>query len=175
MNQTTAATKFEPKQSTCNSEKEMKEQQIYQTLLNQWTEQYKSLHDLLNCEQSALEKREFTKLESLVKEKDKLVNEINQKQIPAIIFNGNVTQPKINQVRKYCMNSSELKADWNELMLLVDQCNFKNEVNSRLIELVSTSTKRSFNLIKGFDPDNNIYNAQGDRTIVKHYGQSLSA
>jgi len=153
----------------------MKEVQIYQTLLNQWTEQYQTLHDILNCEQNALEKREFTELESLVKEKDKLVKQINQQQIPAIICDGTVSQPKINQVRKYCMNSSALKSDWNELMLLVDQCNFKNEVNSRLIELVATSTKRTFNLIKGFDPDNNIYNAKGDRTIVKHYGQSLSA
>jgi len=153
----------------------MKEVQIYQTLLNQWTEQYQTLHDILNCEQSALEKRDFTELESLVKEKNTLVEQINQQQIPAIISQGNVIQPKINQVRKYCVNSPELQAGWSELMRLVDQCNFKNEVNGRLINLVATSTKRTFNLIKGFDPDNNIYDAKGDRKVVKHYGRSLSA
>jgi len=153
----------------------MKEIQIYQTLLNQWQEQYQTLHDILNYEQNALEKRDFTLLESLVKEKNTLVKKINQQQIPAIISDGNVTQPNIHRLKKFCLEHVELKSDWNELMLLVEQCNFKNEVNSRLIDLVTTSTKRTFNLIKGFDPDNNIYNAKGDRTLVKHYGQSISA
>ena len=153
----------------------MKEIQIYQTLLNQWTAQYQSLHDILNCEQLALETRDFTKLASLSNEKNELVKQIDRHQIPAIISKGEASQPKINQVKKFCLQNPELSASWEGLMNLVGQCNFKNEVNARLIELVTVSTKRTFNLIKGFDPDNNIYNASGDRTIVKHYGQSLSA
>lgn len=153
----------------------MKEIQIYQTLLNRWTEQYQSLHDILNCEQLALEKRDFTQLASLSNEKNELVKEINHQQIPAIISTGEASQPKINELKKICMKIPELSANWERLMNLVEQCNFKNEVNARLIELVTVSTKRTFNLIKGFDPDNNIYNSSGDRTIVKHYGQSVSA
>ncbi len=153
----------------------MKEIQIYQTLLNQWTDQYQTLHDILNCEQLALEKRDFARLASLTKEKNDLVIQINQQQIPVIKNNGDINQPKINEVKKYCLKNPELSTSWDGLMSLVEQCNFKNEVNARLIELVTISTKRTFNLIKGFDPDNNIYNSTGDRTIVKHYGQSLSA
>lgn len=153
----------------------MKEIQIYQTLLNQWTEQYQTLHDILNCEQLALEKRDFTKLASLSNEKNELVMQINLHQIPAIINKGEASRPKINEVKEICLKTPELSASWEQLMNLVEQCNLKNEVNGRLIELVAISTKRAFNLIKGFDPDNNIYNSTGDRTIVKHYGQSLSA
>lgn len=159
----------------CYTEKIMKEIQIYQTLLNHWTEQYHSLHDILNCEQLALEKRDFNHLASLAKEKNELVKQINQQQIPAIIEQGHANQPKINEVKKFCLNNLELSSSWQQLMRIVEQCHFKNEVNARLIELVSVSTKRTFNLIKGFDPDNNIYNSTGDRTIVKHYGQSISA
>ena len=60
-------------------------------------------------------------------------------------------------------------------MELVEKCRFKNEVNGRLISLLNQSSRRTFNLIKGFDPDNNIYNATGNRTAVRHYGDSLSA
>lgn len=153
----------------------MKDIQIYQTLINQWKAQYQTLHDILNCEQDSLERRAFDDLAALVKEKNELVMQINQQQIPAIINQNGVSQPKLNQVKKFCLENQQLKPQWDELMELVSQCNFKNEVNARLIDLVTSSTKRTFNLIKGFDPDNNIYNANGDQTIVKHYGQSVSA
>lgn len=153
----------------------MKEIQVYRTLINQWVEQYQCLHDILNSEQVALEKRDFVSLEALVKEKNTLVKQINLEQIPAIINDGAITQPKIKQMKKYCLETPELTSNWKELMSLVDQCHFKNEVNARLIELVTCSTKRTFNLIKGFDPDNNIYDANGDRKMVKHFGQPLSA
>jgi flagellar biosynthesis/type III secretory pathway chaperone len=61
-----------------NLKKNWKEIQIYQTLLNQWTEHYLTLHDILCCEQNALEKRHFTELVQLTKEKNKLVKQINQ-------------------------------------------------------------------------------------------------
>jgi flagellar biosynthesis/type III secretory pathway chaperone len=157
------------------SENMMKETQIYQTLINQWHAQYKQLHDLLSSEQLALEKRDFVTLEALVSEKTILVQQINLEQIPAIINQGNVSQPNLIQLKNYCLNDKTLTPSWNRLMELVNQCHFKNEVNARLIELVTQSTKRTFNLIKGFDPDNNIYDSQGDQKIVSHYGSSVSA
>lgn len=153
----------------------MKETQVYQTLVNQWTSQYNSLHELLDQEQRALENRAFEQLTKLVKQKNELVNEINIEQIPAIITQKGINQPTLLQVKQFCLQSNELEPLWNTLMALVDSCHHKNEVNSTLIELVTQSTKRTFNLIKGFDPDNNIYDANGDRKIVKHFSHSLSA
>ncbi len=153
----------------------MKEIQVYRTLINQWRSQYQSLHELVTKEKQALEKRDFEQLEKLVQQKNELVAKINLDQIPAIIDRGNVAQPKLAQVKQFCLNSPELQTSWNELMDLVGQCFHLNEVNAQLIELLTNSTKRTFNIIKGFDPDNNIYDAKGDRKIISHYGQPVSA
>ncbi len=149
--------------------------QLYLTLINQWTAQYHDLHQVLSGEQKALEKRDFEQLGTLIKQKNKLVDEINNDQIPSIINHGTSTPIKLRQVRNYCFTNKTLRPFWEKLMDKVDQCNHKNEVNSHLIELIASSTKRAFNLIKGFDPDNNIYDAKGDRKQVKHFSQPLSA
>ena len=78
-------------------------------------------------------------------------------------------------MKQFCLKTPELSSSWAALMELVSKCHHKNEVNSQMIELLTTSTKRTFNIIKGFDPDNNIYDAKGDRKIVSHYGQPVSA
>lgn len=156
-------------------ENSMSEMQIVLTLVNQWTEQYQSLHDILNSEQNALEQRDFEELKGIVSEKNNLVKVINSEQIPAIINQGNVSQLSFKDVQKHCLSSAELSEPWGRLMAVVDQCRYKNEVNSRIVELVTQSTKRTFNLIKGFDPSNNIYDAKGSSKLVKHYGQPLSA
>ncbi len=153
----------------------MNEQQVYLTLINHWKEQYHRLHDVLNSEQSALETRDFVKLEALVKEKNALIKTIKVEQIPAIINQGSVKQPNLAEVKSICQSLPELQPHWQSLMELVDQCHFKNEVNAQLIELVTHSTKRIFNLIKGFDPDNNLYDHKGDRKLIKHFGTPISA
>jgi len=153
----------------------MNETQAYQTLLNQWLEQYQSLFKLLNDEQKALEKRDFAQLEKLVNNKNDLVDLINSQQLPSIINASPANQPKINDLKKFCFKTPELLPIWDNLMVVVEKCQFRNEVNARLIELVTSSTKRTFNLIKGFDPDNNIYDSNGDRKIVKHFSEPLSA
>ena len=153
----------------------MKEIQMYQTLINHWSNQYNQLHDLLVLETKALEKRDFENLEALVSKKNNLVEQINLDQIPAVINQGGVAQPKLANVKQFCVNNTELKPNWDGLMKLVATCHHKNEVNAQLIELVTKSTKRTFNIIKGFDPDNNIYDAKGDRKVVSHYGQPVSA
>ena len=153
----------------------MNEQQIYLTLINHWKEQYRQLHDILNSEQLALEKRDFLTLEALVKEKDQLIKTIRVEQIPAIINKGSIKQPNLGEVKVICQSQTELKPHWQSLMELVDQCHFKNEVNAQLIELITHSTKRMFNLIRGCDPDNNIYDHKGDSKVIKHFGTPISA
>jgi len=154
---------------------EAKNDQLYLTLINQWSAQYQDLHELLSDEQRALEQRNFEQLGQLIKQKNRLVEQINNDQIPSIINHGTSTPIKLRQVKNYCFASESLQPFWKNLMAIVDQCNQKNEVNAHLIELISKSTKRTFNLIKGFDPDNNIYDAKGDRKQVKHFSRPLSA
>lgn len=154
---------------------EPKGDQLYLTLINQWAAQYQDLCQLLSDEQRALEQRDFELLSKLISQKNRLVDQINSDQIPSIINHGTSTPIKLRQVKNYCFTSESLQPFWKDLMTIVDQCNHKNEVNAHLITLISKATKRTFNLIKGFDPDNNIYDAHGDRKQVKHFSQPLSA
>ena len=153
----------------------MNNTQLSQTVLNAWIQDYQQLHDILNAEQAALEKRDFDRLQQLIKEKDETVTHINTHQVPAIANERGLKITHLGEFKQLCVANSELKEVWTEMIQLVEKCCLKNEVNARLIKLVETSSKRTFNLIKGFDPDNNIYNSSGNRSTVRYYSDSLSA
>jgi flagellar biosynthesis/type III secretory pathway chaperone len=153
----------------------MKNLQQCQTVINQWQLDYQRLHDILSDEQLALEKRNFEQMELATQEKHKTVDQINMHQLPQIIDQQGQLIKSLAEFKLHCFSNSQLKSLWEGLMELVEKCNFKNEVNGRLINLLNQSSRRTFNLIKGFDPDNNIYNATGNSSAVRHYGNSLSA
>lgn len=153
----------------------MKNIQVCKTIINQWYQDYQALHDILSSEQMALEKRDFDSLKKSNQEKEQMVAQINGHQLPSIIGSQGKVISKIQDFKQVCLSNDELYDSWSELMTLVERCNFKNEVNGRLISLLNQSSKRIFNLIKGFDPDNHIYNATGTQTKVRHFGESLSA
>lgn len=133
------------------------------------------LHDVLSGEQLALEKRDVVELEKSSNEKNKMVKQINAHELPPLIDHRGITISSLSDFKQHCINDGQLKKGWNDLMSLVEKCNFKNEVNGRLISLLDQSSRRTINLIKGFDPDNNIYNATGSRSMVRHSGGSVSA
>ena len=153
----------------------MKNLQHSQTVINSWQQDYQSLHDILNSEQYALEHRNFDELTQIINDKNSLINTINSHQAPNLTNKSGKNATSLREFKAFCVAQPELQTSWNELMLLVEKCCQKNEVNARLIELLNQSSRRTFNLIKGFDPDNNIYNAKGDRTRVRYYSDSLSA
>ena len=154
----------------------MEKAQEIKTFINQWMLSYKSLNELLIQEQKALEVRDFTLLDKIVKSKNELINLINEQPIPSVenqaanfqenLALNNITPiketalTKLNKAKIFCMNSVSLKTAWLDLIELVKDCQYRNEVNSKMVELITTSTKRTFNLIKGFDPDNNLYNQE---------------
>ncbi len=149
--------------------------QLCQTIINQWQQDYQQLHDILNNEQSALESRDFDALTQAVKDKDHIVKQINAHQLPALTNKNGISIRTFQDFKAHCIREQLLNSSWLELMNLVEKCCFKNEVNARLISLLEQSNKRTFNLIKGFDPDNSVYNASGNRTTVRHYNSSVSA
>ncbi len=153
----------------------MKKSQQYLTIINLWKQDYQSLYEALNLEQTSLEKNDFQQLAHAIKAKNDILERIAQHTPPKPNDTNCVHLSEMLDFRNYCEESSELKGSWKELTELVKQCHFKNEVNSKLIELLYQSNQRIFNLIKGFDPDNNIYNANGDSLQVRHSGGSLSA
>lgn len=153
----------------------MKNTQLCQTIINQWQQDYQQLHDILNNEQLALQNSDFEQLTLITQEKNKMVKQINQHKLPALIDGQGGSISSLPEFKQHCIDKSELKNGWETLMTLVEKCSFQNEVNARMVNLLNKSSRRTFNLIKGFDPDNNIYNASGNRTAIRHYGDSISA
>lgn len=153
----------------------MNNEQAYQTLLNAWLENYQELHDILNSEQLALEKRDFDQLNKTIIEKDLLIKNINRQAMTEITRDNGETVSTLQQLKDFCLSNTALSEKWQNLVSVIEQCTLKNEVNARLITLLNNSTQRTFNLIKGFDPDNNIYNASGNRATVRYSNNSVSA
>lgn len=153
----------------------MNNKQAYQTLLNSWLQNYQELHDILNSEQLALEKRDFEQLNQTIIEKDLVVKNINQQVMTELTNESGQRVSTLQQLKDFCVSTPALNEKWQNLVSVIEQCTLKNEVNARLITLLNSSTQRTFNLIKGFDPDNNIYNASGNRATVRYSNSSVSA
>ncbi|TQV75297.1 flagellar protein FlgN [Aliikangiella marina] len=153
----------------------MKNRQIAQTLIRVWIQDYQSLHDILKAEQKALEQRNFDQLANYIKEKGDVVSRINQHEVPQLFDDAGNLIAQLNQFKLFCENQPNLNQEWQKLLDLIKQCSIKNEVNARLIKLLNDSSRRTFNLIKGFDPDNNVYNAKGNQSTVRYYNSSVSA
>lgn len=153
----------------------MKNAQQCETLINQWLQDYQQLKEIITSEQQALEKRDFEGLTHTIEKKNRIVEIINQHKIPTLIDENGVSINTRVELKAYCMSNKLLKKAWTNLIQLIENCRFKNEVSARLIDLLSQSCTRTFNLLKGFDPDNNIYNAAGNRTAIRHRSESLLA
>jgi len=153
----------------------MKNQQLCQTLLNQWRSDYQRLSDILADEQLALEKRDFECLAKITLEKNRQVDVINRQQIPAELNAEGGRKIKLAELQLLCLATPQLAGHWQDLMALVSRCNFQNEVNARMVDLLHTSCRRTLNLIRGFDPDHNLYNANGACTRLSHHGASVMA
>jgi flagellar biosynthesis/type III secretory pathway chaperone len=162
-----------------NTQEQLTQEQLtqeYLTVINLWKQDYQSLYEALELEQQSLEKSDFQQLAHAIKLKDDILNKISQHQPPKPVNGTNcVHLSSMLDFKHHCEESSDTRNEWKSLSSLVKQCHFKNEVNSKLIELLYQSNQRIFNLIKGFDPDNNIYNANGNSQQVRHSSGSLSA
>lgn len=153
----------------------MNQEQIIETLINHWKEQYTRLGQVLSDERLALQKRDFNEMELAIQRKNAMILEINEQSIPANLAQ-HLNQPiELNQIKQISNSSTRLSPLWENLKTLVENCRYENEVNGNMVELVATSTKRTFNLIRGINPDNRLYNSEGDNTNVSYRGQALTA
>ncbi|WP_196137282.1 flagella synthesis protein FlgN [Aliikangiella sp. G2MR2-5] len=151
------------------------------TVINQWKQDYQNLFEVLSNEQMALEKRDFEALADASVEKQHWVNIINRHEVaPQLVQQSSHGDAKFQRYtlvdfKNHCYKSEETQQGWIQLMELVSKCSFQNEVNGRLLQLVQEASKRTFNLIRGFDPDNNIYDSSGSRSMVSTSRASVSA
>lgn len=142
-------------------------------ILTDWHSDYLALNEYLGQEQNALETRDFDRLADITSKKNECMLKINGHDLPQD-FKANTNSP-IARLDEYCKSNQSLKNRWNSILKLLSDCEYKNEVNGRLIKLLNTSCRRVFNLLKGMDPDNNIYNSTGACSRVEATRASVSA
>jgi len=140
-----------------------------QKILKQWLVDYRQFHDLLASEYQALCQRDYDAIETLLAEKKSLLDKIQRQQ---------QTQQSAAETFKnlaiICNKDKDLQPVWQEFLHTAQQCQVKNEVNAKMVSSLLNANKRLFNLFKGADPDNNIYDARGDRHLVNSGGRSVS-
>lgn len=149
--------------------------QSIKTMLNEWSSDYEQLNTTLNEEKIALEKREFDALAKTIQTKEHLVRKIHQHAVPVELFPTIKQNITLFDIKSLCESEKQLTPDWKNLMTIVAKCNFQNEVNGQLVGLLDNSCKRIFNLMRGFDPDNNLYNATGSSSRMMQSNASVSA
>ena len=144
-----------------------------ENMLSKWHVDYLNLKEALNLEQEALEKRNFEELGKVTKNKNACMLAINSHDLPPSFKKGK--NFSLKELNDFFLSQPKLSSRWNEIVGLLDDCNFQNEVNGRLINLLDNSCRRVFNLLKGMDPDNNIYNASGACSRLQASRSSVSA
>lgn len=147
----------------------------YRTLINQWIQDYKSFYDILLREKESLENHDFDALSQATKDKYEIIQEINQHNPPHIDDVNFVHSTPMVSFKNFCQANPELTEPWETLTQLAEACLYKNEVNAELVQLLSESSERIYNLIKGFDPDNHIYNSKGSSTRIQHSAEPIRA
>ncbi len=148
------------------------ENTIKETLAN-WQVDYLALHAFLQQEHASLQKRNFEALEIITKNKNECLKKISLHKLPESL--NILPTAALESLRQLCTNNPKLAEYWEKTMAIVQDCNHQNEVNGEIIKLLNHSTKRIFNLFKGFEPDNNIYNATGSCSRLNASRASVSA
>lgn len=151
----------------------MQNLQQHHTLLNQWIDDYQALYQILVKEQQALAGNDYQQLAETIAEKNHRLNIINQHTAADLANSGLATNMSMDDFKSFCLTHSELAVPWKKLTGIAEKCQQKNEVNAELVGLLIQSSKRLHNLIKGFDPDNHLYNARGNQTKVSQQSAML--
>jgi len=148
---------------------------LVKNTLNEWHSDYLVLNQLLERELATLENRDFDQLESITSEKNNIMLKINSHDLPGEFKTDAGANAALSKLNDYCEKDKELSEKWETIIALLTDCAHRNEVNGRMIKLLDSSSRRVFNLLKGMDPDNNIYNATGACSRVEASRASVSA
>ena len=135
------------------------EQQIQcQNLINAWQQDYAALYDLLLSEKLALQERNFETLAAITEQKNELLNQITQRQA----VNGS-TAIAHQQLKSFVQQIPELEQSWQSMLERASHCQMMNEINGQMLAMMSNANRRTLNIVRGIQPDNNIYDKTGSR------------
>jgi flagella synthesis protein FlgN len=72
-----------------------------------------------------------------------------------------------------CDDNAGLAVKWRQLLKIAEDCRHQNRMNHQLMELGSRHIQRALCILRGEDPDQNLYGPGGDN-LVRHASRNLA-
>ncbi|NVJ50847.1 MAG: flagellar protein FlgN [Gammaproteobacteria bacterium] len=135
------------------------------TAMNHEIQLAQTLFEQLSSEQTLLEKQAVDNLDSVLKQKAKLLDELEKSSTQRLGVLG--IKPLLrnhNQLfEQQIAHDQGLVALWKKLAEIMFKCRTQNEINGRIIELSQKSLDRTLNIFKQSLRPNNLttYSARG--------------
>lgn len=151
-----------------------------QALLEKQIELTRQLYEIVKKEYDILNSRITDALETYSVEKQPLIVQLDQlnQQWLALLEKETVSLHS-DKIKLYLedydsINGTALKTTWQNLVKAAKACQKANEVNGRIISLRYQATMHTLQILRGNNPDENIYNGQGARTSTYAGGHELA-
>ncbi|MGB5260882.1 MAG: flagellar protein FlgN [Gammaproteobacteria bacterium] len=135
-------------------------------LLKQETALTQQLSDLLDREFAAITDKDFAAFEQTVAEKALAVEQLDlleQERVALIEAAGQKPGPgDFLYFLQWCDPAQNITPAWEQLLSLAGKCRDQNLRNHHLIELCSRHTRETLRILRGEDPQPDLYQADGD-------------
>lgn len=128
---------------------------------------YTNLLAILGQEKQFLIQRDFDAFASVLEEKHRLVNQLDQLAghrmtvLAALKLEGNEAGMQAWLNRQPEFGREALHKSWIDIKGLVRQCNQKNEVNAKIAHRAQTTSRRVLNILKGAPMTDPLYDKRG--------------
>jgi flagellar biosynthesis/type III secretory pathway chaperone len=146
-------------------------------LLKQESALTQQLSDLLDREFAAITDKDFATFEQIIAEKALTIEQLDlleQERIALIESAGHKPGPDdILYFLQWCDPAQNITPDWEQLLSLAGKCRDQNLRNHHLIELCSRHTRDTLRILRGEDPQPDLYQADGD-TNSGHENRTLA-
>ena len=146
-------------------------------LLKQETELTQQLSDLLDTEYTAITGKDFPSFEQTIDEKSTTVEQLDlleQERIALLEMAGYKPGPDgILYFMQWCDPGQDISPLWEQLLALAGRCRGQNRRNHQLIEICSRHTRETLCILRGEDPQQELYGRNGD-TDDYHGSRSLA-
>ena len=125
-----------------------------------------SLKQLMLNEQDAVEQNNIEQLIPIADNKQRLLEQIERASYSRQAFLNQHIQGKsgLQQLNEFIAQTdspANLKAQFEVLQTVLQECKDLNDVNAKIIALSQRSVERNLNILKGVDDKAMVYNAKG--------------
>jgi flagellar biosynthesis/type III secretory pathway chaperone len=136
------------------------------TLLQQETGCMQRFGAMLGQEFSAVTTRDIEALETVIQEKLALLarlEELEQERNMLLGANGYASGlPGMQECLQWCDPQRQLTVHWTELLTMASVCREENRRNRQLVELCSQHARATLRVLRGEDPRQDTYDAEGE-------------